>query len=209
MQPAGGAAGGAASCRRQAAWTRARFSSNPKSLRQPLLTWPFAVQGLGRAWGFFGVSIHDVRPGLVQSGAQQGNSSGTRHKNDPGLMPQLEPAADLFVTWANRSCALQAMVRLHSFLLFTPGLADVVRAQFLGTLQDTQQLQLCILDKQCEVASLAQEVQERRCHSAMLKLRLVSCEETISDLQANSVQLFKRFKDACISHQRSQVPSFI
>ncbi|KAK9854769.1 hypothetical protein WJX84_011814 [Apatococcus fuscideae] len=93
-------------------------------------------------------------------------------------MPQLEPAADLFVTWANRSCALQAM--------------------------DTQQLQLCILDKQCEVASLAQEVQERRCHSAMLKLRLVSCEETIFDLQANSVQLFKRFKDACISHQRSQ-----
>ena len=71
--------------------------------------------------------------------------------------------------------------------------------------QDTQQLRLCVLDKECEVASLAQELQERRCQNAMLKLRLVSCEESIADLQNNSGQLFKRFKDGCVAHQRTQV----
>ena len=72
-------------------------------------------------------------------------------------------------------------------------------------MQDTQQLRLCVLDKQCEVASLAQELQERRCQTAMLKLRLVSCEETITDLQNTSGQLFNRFKEACVANQRSQV----
>lgn len=74
-------------------------------------------------------------------------------------------------------------------------------------MQDTQQLRLCVLDKQCEVASLAQELQERRCQAAMLKLRLVSCEETIADLQNNASQLFNRFKEACVANQRSQVYS--
>lgn len=72
-------------------------------------------------------------------------------------------------------------------------------------MQDTQQLRLCVLDKQCEVASLAQELQERRCQTAMLKLRLVSCEETIADLQNTSGQLFNRFKEACVTNQRTQV----
>lgn len=112
------------------------------------------------------------------------------------------------IAWVPEAARLQEMV-----LLFLKGICSFCAWQVLlpdrkvSYMQDTQQLRLCVLDKQCEVASLAQELQERRCQTAMLKLRLVSCEETIADLQNTSGQLFNRFKEACVANQRTQVAS--